>query len=207
MGRIVGVLQETFSTGKPGMPKPNMLTDQIRIINDASRKVRTNKMDKWNLTGCLRRMSVNGRRGGPDLCVSRITHPVYCWVHSLPFLSNVTYPEVCNYHQMLKMLTPGALGQARHLNATCPTMSSLAWLWANPAQWLKCTHLVTRPLLTPSLSSSPTGNHLPPRDLAHLINIPPDLGAQGLDGFFPIFACLNLSFMLLFFIWYHLSIF
>lgn len=77
----MGVPQEPFSTGKPGMPKPNMLTDGIWIINDASRKeqsVRTNKMDKWNLTGCLKRMSVNGRRGGPDLCISRIAHPVYC---------------------------------------------------------------------------------------------------------------------------------
>lgn len=98
----------------------NMLTDRIKMLNDINKmeqSAETNKLDKWNLTGCLKIISrlCTGQEGAAWLGVFPGLHSAHCSAHSpdLPSQSHSFWrlqlpPAAAD-------VTFAALVQAKHL--------------------------------------------------------------------------------------------
>lgn len=127
----------------------NMLTDRIKMLNDINKmeqSAETNKLDKWNLTGCLKIISrlCTGQEGGCLTgCISRLTHSAHCSAHS-PDLPSQSYsfwrlqlpPAAAD-------VTFAALVQAKHLKSTCSTLSSLAQPPSHPTNIIHLLKSIT----------------------------------------------------------------
>ena len=87
----------------------NMLTDRIKMLNDINKmeqSAETNKLDKWNLTGCLKIISCLciGQEGGCLTgCISSLHIQLTALLILLTFPANLIHSEGFNYHQMQKM--------------------------------------------------------------------------------------------------------
>ena len=193
-----------------------MLTDRVKMLNDINKmeqSAETSKLDKWNLTGCLKIIShlcTGQERGFLTGCISRLTHSAHCSAHS-PDLPSQSYsfwrlqlpPDA-------EDVTFVALVQARHLKSTCSTLSSLTQPPNHPTNIIHLLKSITIHQVTQSSLTQPVP--LPPRksfatyrfSLPHYYFSESSFFTELLDqefihlnDFLP--ACLNPSFLLSFY--------